>query len=269
MQVIDRGAGFPLVLVPGIQGRWEWIRPAVEALAVSCRVLTFQLCGERASGRPLHGAYGLDDEAERIVKVLDDRGIRRAAICGISFGGLVALRFAARHSDRTAALVVASSPGPGFRLSRRPEKYMRAPLLFGPLFLLQAPGRVGAEVLAALPTWGERARFLSWQARCLVGAPLSPTRMARRAAVIAAHDPAADARRVCAPTLIVTGEPALDYVVSTAGTTEYLDLVPGARHIVLDRTGHLGSITKPHVFAAVVQEFLSQEGDGWARGRAS
>ena len=29
----DRGAGPPLVLVPGIQGRWEWMAPAVDALA--------------------------------------------------------------------------------------------------------------------------------------------------------------------------------------------------------------------------------------------
>jgi hypothetical protein len=31
--VIDVGHGPPLVLVPGIQGRWEYLRPAIEALA--------------------------------------------------------------------------------------------------------------------------------------------------------------------------------------------------------------------------------------------
>ena len=272
MRVIDRGKGTPLVLVPGLQGRWEWIAPAVEALAASCRVLTFPLCGERASGRRLDSGYGLDVETDRILRLLDEGRIDRAAIGGISFGGLVALRFAARHPERTAALVLASTPGPGFRLSRRHQVYMRAPMLFGPLFLLQSPGRVGTEIRAALPTWGEKARFLSWQARCLVGAPLSPTRMARRAAIIATNDPAADARRVAAPALIVTGEPSLDYIVPAAGTATYLDLIPNARRAVLDRTGHLGSITKPDVFAALVHQFLTREavrGEDYARGRAS
>ena len=47
MTVIDRGHGTPLVLVPGIQGRWEYMRPAVDALAERFRVVTFDLCGDR------------------------------------------------------------------------------------------------------------------------------------------------------------------------------------------------------------------------------
>ena len=33
------GSGPPLVLIPGIQGRWEYLRPAIDALGV---VLSFQ-----------------------------------------------------------------------------------------------------------------------------------------------------------------------------------------------------------------------------------
>ena len=47
--MVDIGSGSPLVLVPGIQGRWEWMRPAVDALARRLRVLTFTLAGERTS----------------------------------------------------------------------------------------------------------------------------------------------------------------------------------------------------------------------------
>ncbi|PYR01316.1 MAG: alpha/beta hydrolase, partial [Acidobacteria bacterium] len=35
MQIIEYGGGDPLVLIPGIQGRWEYMRPAIEALAAS------------------------------------------------------------------------------------------------------------------------------------------------------------------------------------------------------------------------------------------
>ena len=45
MQIIDRGSGPPLVLVTGIQGRWEYLLPAVEALSRHLRVLTFSLAG--------------------------------------------------------------------------------------------------------------------------------------------------------------------------------------------------------------------------------
>jgi hypothetical protein len=38
MQVIDRGRGVPIVMIPGIQGRWEYMGPAIEALEGSFRM---------------------------------------------------------------------------------------------------------------------------------------------------------------------------------------------------------------------------------------
>ncbi len=259
MEVIDRGNGVPLVLVPGIQGRWQYLRPAVDALAGSCRVLTFPLCGERASGLRFDRAAGLDCYTDQIRRVLDERQIDRAAICGVSFGGLIAVRFAAMHPDRTAALILTSTPGPTFRLARRHRVYARAPWLFGPLFLAETPRRVGREIAAALPRRRDRWRFVVWQVRTFLAAPLSLSRMAGRARMIGEGDRAADCRRVTAPTLLVTGERDLDYVVPAEGTSQYLQLISNCRAVVLEGTGHLGSITRPDSFAAVVQAFLSAE----------
>ena len=50
LKVMDLGHGEPVVIVPGIQGRWEWMRPGVEALAERCRVLTFSLGDEPTRG---------------------------------------------------------------------------------------------------------------------------------------------------------------------------------------------------------------------------
>ncbi len=41
--VFEFGQGPPLVLIPGIQGRWEYLRPAIDALSRTFRVLTFPL----------------------------------------------------------------------------------------------------------------------------------------------------------------------------------------------------------------------------------
>ena len=46
MRIIERGSGTPIVVVPGVQGRWEYFAPAIDALARSFRVVTFSLCGE-------------------------------------------------------------------------------------------------------------------------------------------------------------------------------------------------------------------------------
>ena len=46
-------------------------------------------------------------------------------------------------------------------------------------------------------------------------------------------------------------------VVPVASSLDYLTLIPGARHVVLPRTGHLGLIVKPREFAAAIDAFLS------------
>lgn len=254
--VIERGSGTPVVLVPGIQGRWEYSRRAVESLARYHRVITFTLCDER-SWRTRGLAHPIDVFTGQIGRVLDDRGLTSAAIVGVSFGGLVALRFAATHPDRATALVLVSTPGPQFHLRRRHQVYARLPWVFGPVFLAEMPLRVGREIRAALPDWRARHRFGAHQLRTLATSPIRLSRMAARAQMISSYDRVADCARVTAPTLIVHGEPALDHVTHAAGTRDYAQLIPNARCVQLDRTGHLGCMTRPEAFAALVHEFLT------------
>jgi pimeloyl-ACP methyl ester carboxylesterase len=262
MRIIEQGSGPPLVLIPGLQGRWEYIRPAVDALSSAFRVITFPLCDEPSSDLEFDEGRGLGCYVEQVRAALDHCRIDRAIVCGISFGGLIALGFAAAHADRTTALVLASTPGPGWHLRRRHEIYARMPLLFGPLFLAETPWRLRRELVTALPQRSTRWRFAGLQLRTLAGAPLSLARMAGRARMITTFDAAAACARISAPTLIVTGEPALDHVVSVDDSVGYVSLIHGARGVVLERTGHLGSITRPGNFAAIVHDFAGETDAG-------
>jgi pimeloyl-ACP methyl ester carboxylesterase len=257
-QIVERGHGQPLVLIPGLQGRWEYMRPAVDALAERFRVLTFSLSHDRDDRESSAGEGGdaLGTYADQVAAVLDSLGIDSAVICGVSFGGVVALRFAARHPDRTHALVVVSAPGPRWRPRPRHQLYARAPWLLGPLFLAETPGRLRAELAAAIPDRAARLRFVRDQALTLLRAPVSLAGMAHRARLMASTDRYADCARISAPTLVVHGEPQLDRVVQVEGTSEYLGLIHGARAAMIPRTGHLGSITRPRELLAIVGAFV-------------
>ena len=78
MTIVEKGSGAPIVLIPGIQGRWEYLRPAVDALARSFHVLTFPLCGERTCGFGFDPRLGLDNYLAQVVAILDARRIDRA-----------------------------------------------------------------------------------------------------------------------------------------------------------------------------------------------
>jgi pimeloyl-ACP methyl ester carboxylesterase len=262
MKIIERGHGDPLVLIPGLQGRWEYARQTVDALAGTFRVVTFSLGDEPSAAWPFDRRRGIDAFADHVAAALDDRGIPRAVICGVSFGGLVALRFAAREPDRTSALIMVSTPGPQWHLKPRHDLYARLPRLFGPVFFAESPWRLKAEIAMALPDRRARWRFARSQARTIVRAPLSVTRMASRARMVASYDRVADCAAVVCPTLIVHGDPTLDHVVDAGGTLDYVTRIRGARAAVLPQTGHLGSVTRPDEFVALVHQFLHTHRQG-------
>jgi len=81
--------------------------------------------------------------------------------------------------------------------------------------------------------------------------------MAARARLITSMDVGPDCERITAPTLIITGERGLDHVVPVDGSTAYATRISNARAVVLERTGHLGSITRPEAFADAIHTFVT------------
>src|SRR5512139_2704568 len=149
VEMIDIGAGVPLVLIPGIQGRWEWMRPAVEALAKRTRVLTFSLCGDPGAGRGIDPALGFDSFIAQVDAALERARVPAAAICGVSYGGFIAVRYAAIRPQRVTGLVLTSSPGPTWRPDARAQRYVRAPWLHVPAFALGSGRGLWPEISSA------------------------------------------------------------------------------------------------------------------------
>jgi pimeloyl-ACP methyl ester carboxylesterase len=84
----------------------------------------------------------------------------------------------------------------------------------------------------------------------------SPTRMARRVTQLQTTE--ISLPRLEVRTLVITGEDRLERVVPPARTREYLDICPNAKAVVLERTGHLGLITRPEAFTGIVAPFLER-----------
>lgn len=254
--MIDRGDGIPIVLIPGIQGRWEWMRPAVMALSRHHRVISFSLCDERTSPFPCDPGRAFENYISQVELALDRARLDRAVIAGVSYGGLIATEFAARNPGRVTALVLANALHTSWHPDPTQQSYLASPIRSVPRFLAGAAGRAKAELLAALPTFAERIRFALVQGTRVLLAPGSPARMARRIAWAQAHH-FADAHAVDAPALLVTGEPELDKVVPVAVTRRYLNDFARAEHVVLERTGHQGLVTRPDAFAGVLERFVN------------
>jgi len=257
--VLPSVASLPIVVIPGIQGHWEWMRPAIAALRADRaqrapdedgRVFTFSLYEEDGTGDPF------DQWMARIDGIIEASGEPRAVLVGVSFGGLVATRYAARHPDRVAAIVLVSTPAPEMRLRPFDQVLLRHPVATLPLFALRGVYRLFPEVIAAKPSWSTRLQFAMSYGGQALAKPVVPRQMARWVQAWQSTDLVADCKRVVAPTCVITGERSLDRVVPVDNTLAYLGLIPGATATRLPHTGHVGIVSRPHDFSALVSEFL-------------
>lgn len=260
MHLIDVGSGVPIVLIPGIQGRWEWMRPAVEALASRCRVLTFSLADEPTCGTRFDDSAGFDCYVQQVVDALDQAQVARAFICGVSYGGLVAAAFAARHPERTQGLILVSALPPGWAPDARVRFYLRAPRLLAPVFMV-ASLRLYPEIAAANDGVAAGMAAAVQHAFNVLTHMFSPARMARRVRMLEHADLGGAMEILSVPTLVITGEERLDRVVPVRLTEDYLRIWPHARRVTLMRTGHLGSITRPDAFLDAVLPFVQSAAD--------
>jgi pimeloyl-ACP methyl ester carboxylesterase len=166
------------------------------------------------------------------------------------------LRYAARRPGRVSALVLVSTPSPRWQPDERAEQYLRWPRWTFPLFVARAAGRLAPDVMGPHPSWAQRAAFLARHLTRVVRFPPSPRRMVRCIKDWQAENLASECARIAAPTLIVTGEAERDRVVPVLNTIEYVRLIPGARHVVLPKTGHIGLVSRPGEFGRLVEEFI-------------
>jgi 3-oxoadipate enol-lactonase len=257
MNIVDLGSGVPVVMVPGIQGRWEWMKPAVDALAERCRVVTFSLADERSSGATFDMHRGFDNYIEQLREAMDQAQLSTAAICGVSYGGLIASAFAARYPERTSSLILVSAVPPSWKPDRRVAFYLRAPRLLSPIFCIASVrlyNEIAATTTGVLSGISAAVRHGGQAAAHM----FSPSNMARRVRLLESLELEALFRTVRVPTLVVTGDAELERVVPVNRTREYLDLLPQASAVTLRGTGHLGLITKPVEFAQLVVPFAER-----------
>ena len=104
------GDGPPLIFVPGwtTHLEWFWQEPAallVEPLTHHLRLITYDKHGCGLSDRD-RTDFSLESELLDVEALVDELGLERFYLMGMSEGGLAATAYAAKHPDRVDKLVL-------------------------------------------------------------------------------------------------------------------------------------------------------------------
>ncbi|WP_076258887.1 alpha/beta fold hydrolase [Intrasporangium flavum] len=102
-------ADAPTVLaVHGVSSQrrlWLWLADALAGTAPGVSLLAPDLRG-RGDSVAVPGPFSMDVHADDLVRVLDDAGLDRVHVVGMSMGGFVAVHLAARYPERVESLVL-------------------------------------------------------------------------------------------------------------------------------------------------------------------
>ena len=185
-----------------------------------------------------HGAaYSLGDMAADAVAVLDDLGVERAHVLGVSMGGMIVQQLAIHHRDRLHTVVSIMS-----RTGER-EYGQSTPEALAQLTAPPATDREGeiARRVAGSHIWGSPGLVDDAETAELAGAAydraFDPAGVGRQFfAVGAAGSWADDLRGVTTPMLVLHGT--ADTLIDISGGRRTAELVPGATFVAIEGMGH-------------------------------
>jgi pimeloyl-ACP methyl ester carboxylesterase len=249
------GAGPPLVCCHAFAVDRKMWAPQIPRFSQTHRLITFDQRGSGESDHPVPAAgepdpYTIDTFAEDLEGVLDDLGIPRARILGLSMGGATALRFAARWPERVEGLVLASTMA-----SRLPEAFIERARVVERVLERDGPHEASrfyfeGPLFKGVPREGRLvAQVEAWASAATPQGFLGCYRVTIDRPSMAAH-----LDHIQAPTLILVGERDTFYL----GEAEFMARrIPTARKVVIEGAGHALSIESPEVFAEEVMGFLA------------
>lgn len=249
IELVEAGAGPPLVLLPPMPGWKEAYVALLPRLASRFRVVTFDL-RTRFAGRP--GWEALVADAERIVT--RRFGDAPLLVFGHSLGGALALRWAIDHPARFRGLVVSSgfarvwSP-PGGLLAR----WIEQPLVLAAMrWLPDAASRVVARRLAVGRRWVfDAACDEHVVALMRHGIRRVPLRLLRERLDLAFDfDIRGSLGRLEIPTLVLSAEHDTEFARRSAD--ELLAAIPGAGRGIIAGAGHLHPLSQAGTLADAV-----------------
>jgi 3-oxoadipate enol-lactonase len=225
----------------------------IEALRATYRCVAVDWRGQGDSP-PAAGGYDMDTLTSDLVALIAHLDVGPVHYAGLSMGGFIGQRLAARHPELVRSLTLLdTSAEPEVPAAARQDRLLalifrvfglapvRRPamkLMFGPTFL------AGSRSKAVVDEWTERV------SRC--------DRAATRQAVLGVANRkgvAGEIGKITAPTLVIVGEH--DPPTPPDRAREIAAAVAGARLEIVADSGHSSTVEQPEAVTDLIRTFLA------------
>jgi 3-oxoadipate enol-lactonase len=250
-----------------INGLTQYVRlwhPFRDALtAKGFHVVSFDMLGQGQSDKPSLFIHQ-DDQVAVLGRLIETLGDRPIFVAGISFGGVVALRYAIDHGEKIAGLIPMSSfaeiPAQLYMLGTA----LRTGLILGGTTFLQDllfPMNFSSEWLYAMRHLIDVARHRGWLANDVYA-------LQNLMESFLEFEPLTDQlSAIRVPTMILTGE--YDFLTPRPLQESLRAHIPDSALVIIQRAYHAFTLEKPGLTAYLLTRFAEDVMAGRWRGKGS
>jgi pimeloyl-ACP methyl ester carboxylesterase len=274
MRYLDYGSGpeTPIVFIHGWMSNWQcWLENIRAAADTGRRVIAVDLPGSGFSEMP-EEQISIAGYARTVARLCDQLGLERVIPVGNSMGGFVAGELAIAFPDLVERLVLVSAAGIStahmrqgpatvfgrilqFGMLRQAKHSRRDPMLIRPKlrhnvtgFIFRHPTRIQTDLLYEMMGGVGKDGFY-------------PQLLANMT-----YDYTERVPHIGCPTLVVWGRQ--DMLVPIADGIAYERMIPDARLLVMEDTGHVPMAERPIAFNEALAEFVAEVGAADAKADA-
>jgi pimeloyl-ACP methyl ester carboxylesterase len=261
VNVVELGEGPPLLFIHGLAGSWQNWLEQLPAFCADHRVIALDLPGFGASPMPTE-KISIAGYARIVERVCAELGVDAAAVVGNSMGGFIAAELAIAAPQRVERLVLVSAAGITVESQRSVYERVRR--------VQRVLTAYGAWVATHADAVARRARLRSLVLRAVfahpdqVAAPIAAeqVRGSGKPGFIDALDALTSypirerLHEIQCPTLVVWGTE--DRLVPLRDADVFVELIPRARKVVFEDTGHVAMLERPGQFNEELRRFLAE-----------
>lgn len=249
----ERGRGEQtIVFSHGLLWSGRMYEAQMRALADDYRVIAWDHRGQGRSPSPDERSHQIESCYHDALALLEHLEATPCHFVGLSMGGFVGMRLAARHPDLVRSLsllATAADPEPKAHLPRyqmlnsivrrvgtRPVAAKVMPIMFGPTFLTEADRASDREQWLA-----ELKRNRRTIHRAVTG-------------VVEREGCSDELANIRCPTLVLHGDE--DQAISRSRALATYEAIPDARFVAIERAAHSMTVENPDAVTAALREFL-------------
>jgi proline iminopeptidase len=261
-----RGTGVPLIAVnggPGLSHAYMMQNDLWQRVAAHRMVVLYDQRGTGASKQMQPNApQTMSAQVADLDAIRSALSLDRVAVLGDSYGGMIAMAYAAAHPEHVSHLILSDSPAPAWK-----DMVHLLPQVFPDR---EEQGEQEAKKLAADPEAAARAGLASHMGMMFYSPEMRDTYLkgmgdlgfvpaVGRAVQQATADLDLSAKLpgFRFPTLVITGRYDMNVAPLTAWRMAHA--IPGAQLVFFEKSGHLPSFEEPAKYLTVLETFLGSE----------